>query len=48
MLALVATTDDGKGITAGVKNDKIVTVALKPLAARQKHAVVLYDSCGTP
>ncbi len=48
MLALVATTNEGKGITAGVKSDKIVTVTLKSLAAGQKHAVVHYDSHGTP
>lgn len=40
--------DAMKSIAAGVKRDNIVTVTLKPLATRQKHAVVSYDSLGKP
>lgn len=48
MLVLAAMMNKANVITAGVKSDKIVTVTLKPLAARQNHAVADYDSFGTP
>ena len=48
MLALRATIAEANVINTGIKSDKIVTVAVAPLAGWQNHAVAHHDSRGNP
>jgi len=48
MLALCGIDDGASLITAGVENDKFVSVTARPLARQRNHAVAHHDSGGNP